>query len=146
MPTFPDERYISNAFVCTVQLLKTAGVPPTLKVDPDEMLMSPSTSSLWLGSKTPIPTLSVDTAKWIFEELPFTQLPLSEFTFVRPDPFPVNVPPNVRSVTTWTLPLTSRLAPGFAVVMPTRLLVVSTNRWDDPTNKLLVILTFPENV
>jgi hypothetical protein len=37
-----------------------------------------------------MPTLSVDTAKWIFEELPFTQLPLSEFTPVRPDPFPLN--------------------------------------------------------
>jgi hypothetical protein len=145
MPTFPDERYISDPFVCTLQLLKTAGVPPTLKVEPVAMLISPSTSSLWLGSKTPMPTLSVDTAKWIFEELPFTQLPLSEFTPVRPDPFPLNPPvavtvpvldASVIPLPTLTSPVaTSSDADGDDVLIPTWFVVVSTKKCEVPTRR-----------
>jgi hypothetical protein len=92
----------------------------------------------------PIPTLSVDTAKWIFEELPFTQLPLSEFTPLNPDPFPLNpvavmVPVLDASVipepTLTSPPWTSSAAPGVEVFTPTWFVVVSTKKCEVPTRR-----------
>jgi hypothetical protein len=48
-----------------------------------------------------MPTLSVEVAKWIFEELPFTQLPLSEFTPLSNDPSPSKDPAVIRPLVTF---------------------------------------------
>jgi hypothetical protein len=91
-----------------------------------------------------MPTLSVDTARWILDELPFTQLPLSEFTPVRPDPFPLNPPvavmvPLFASVIpepTLTSPVaTSSDADGDDVLIPTWFVVVSTKKCEVPTRR-----------
>jgi hypothetical protein len=95
-----------------------------------------------------MPTLSVDTARWILEELPFTQLPLSEFTPVRPDPFPLNPPVAVMVPPDLMFPVTSSIedASGVEVPIPTRLFCRSTKKCDVPTRRLSATFTFPEKV
>ena len=51
--------------------------------------------------------------------------------------------PTRRSVFTYALLFTCKPASGSVVTRPTRLLLVSTNRCEEPTSKLLVISTFP---
>jgi hypothetical protein len=91
-----------------------------------------------------MPTLSPDTAKWILDELPFTQLPLSEFTPLNPDPFPLNPPvavmvplfPSVIPLPTLRSPVaTSSDADGDDVFIPTLFVVVSTKKCDVPTRR-----------
>jgi hypothetical protein len=91
-----------------------------------------------------MPTLSVDTARCTFEELPFTQLPLSEFTPLNPDPSPLNPPvavmaplfPSVIPLPTLTSPVaTSSAALGELVLIPTWFVVVSTKKCEVPTRR-----------
>jgi hypothetical protein len=92
-----------------------------------------------------MPTLSVDTARWIFDELPFTQLPLSEFTPLNPDPSPLNPPvavmvpvldASVIPLPTLTSPVaTSSAALGELVLIPTWFVVVSTKKCEVPTRR-----------
>ena len=54
--------------------------------------------------------------------------------------------PTLRFVSTYAFPFTCKLACGSAVVIPTLLFNVSTNKWDEPTLRLLSTSTFPEKI
>tara|TARA_Y100000389_G_scaffold116550_1_gene113740 strand:+ start:2392 stop:2781 length:390 start_codon:yes stop_codon:yes gene_type:complete len=98
----------------------------------------PPTWSSAAGETTPIPTLSVEVAKCTLELVPFTQLPLSEFTPLNPDPSPLNPPvavmipvldASVIELPTLTSPVaTSSDADGDDVLIPTWFVVVSTKK------------------
>jgi hypothetical protein len=81
-------------------------------------------SNFVIGVAVAIPTLSVDTARWMFELAPLIQLPWSEFKFVSADPFPLKLVAVI-------VPLLPSVIPEPTV---TSLLVLSTVR--GPTTRL----------
>ena len=54
--------------------------------------------------------------------------------------------PSPSNLVAYTFPFTCRVASGLAVVIPTLLFSVSTNKCEDPTCRLLAMSTFPENI